>query len=346
MRTLEILLVIRRLLGPKFPLFRSGDWVEVKSAQEILATLDERGCLAELPFMPEMLQFCGKKFRVYKSAHKTCDTIKTYHNRRMKNAVHLEGLRCDGQGHGGCQAGCLLFWKDAWLKPVSGSESTEDRGDMAAETRHAVAGKESHCDIEALVGATRIQPAEGKDTVERYRCQATEMLQATTEIHWWDPRPYATDLFSGNVRLRDFIRYVMVAAINVVIRRLNWRLRSYPYMPGLAGEKTPTEVLNLQPGELVQVREKDEIMHTINANRRNRGLWFDVEMVPFCGRTFRVLRRVERIINEKSGTMIRIPNDSLILEGVTCRGCLSRNRLFCPRSIYPYWREIWLKRVE
>src|SRR4030095_15791040 len=85
---------------------RSGDWVEVGSAEEILATLDDQGRLDALPFMPEMLQYCGKRFRVFKSAHKTCDTIKTYHNRRMTKAVHLEGLRCDGEAHDGCQAGC------------------------------------------------------------------------------------------------------------------------------------------------------------------------------------------------------------------------------------------------
>jgi hypothetical protein len=324
---------------------RVGDWVEVKSAEEIFATLDDRGCIDALPFMPEMLQYCGKRFRVFKSAHKTCDTIKTYHTRRMTKAVHLEGVRCDGEAHGGCQAGCLLFWKDAWLKPVSGSEVADDRRGTA-ETSPAVAGKDSHCDIDALVGATRIQPAEVKDTVERYRCQATEMLQATTDLHWWDPRPYAMDVSSSNVRLRDFIRYVMIAAINVVIRRLHWRLRSYPYMPGSAADKTPVEPLNLQPGELVQVRSKAEIMRTINKDRKNRGLAFDVEMFPYCGKTFRVLGRVERIINDRTGAMMRIPNACLILEGVTCGGCLSRNRLFCPRSIYPYWHEIWLKRVE
>jgi hypothetical protein len=137
----------------------------------------------------------------------------------------------------------------------------------------------------------------------------------------------------------------MIAAYNAVMR-LHWRGRPYPYIRGLVKGKTPAAVLNLQPGELVQVRSKDEIRQTINENNRNRGLSFDVEMVPYCGKTFRVLRRVERIIDEKTGTMIRIPGDCIILDGVVCSGCLSRNRPFCPRSIYPYWREIWLKRVE
>jgi len=70
-------------------------------------------------------------------------------------------------------------------------------------------------------------------------------------------------------------------------------------------------------------------------------------MVRYCGRTFRVLARAERIINENTGAMIALPNDCIVLEGATCVGDLSVTppRLFCPRSIYPFWREIWLERV-
>ena len=102
---------------------RVGEWVEVRSIEQILETLDDRGCLDGLPFMPEMLQYCGKRFRVYKQAHRTCDTIESFAIRRMDNAVHLEGLRCDGEAHGGCQAGCLVFWKDAWLRRAPGPRS-------------------------------------------------------------------------------------------------------------------------------------------------------------------------------------------------------------------------------
>src|SRR5215813_3497089 len=99
---------------------RAGDWVEVRSKEEILATLDRQGQLDGMPYMPEMFAFCGKRFQVYKRAHKTCDTIFPVRGRRVGNAVHLE-TRCNGSAHGGCQAKCLLFWKDAWLKPVAGA---------------------------------------------------------------------------------------------------------------------------------------------------------------------------------------------------------------------------------
>jgi hypothetical protein len=128
---------------------------------------------------------------------------------------------------------------------------------------------------------------------------------------------------------------------------LRWHKWRYPPLCGLAGDKTPASNLNLQAGDLVQVRSKEEIMRTLNSGLRNRGLGFDVEMVPYCGDgRFRVLRRVDKIINEKTGHMMKLPNPCLVLDGVICSGNYSHNRMFCPRSAYPYWREIWLKRVN
>ncbi len=321
---------------------RCGDWVEIRSAEEILATLDDRGRLDALPFMPEMLQYCGRKFRVYKSAHKACDTIEKPVNRKMTDAVHLEGLRCDGSAHGGCQAACLLFWKKAWLKPIS--TVRKKTATESAASNDIGGSQETCCELATLAQGTRA-PATKADREERYCCQATEMLRATTPLKWWDPRAYLMDLVSGNIRVTEFLKYVTIATFNVIIR-FRWPWRTYPSIIGLAKGKTSSASLNIQPGELVQVRSKEEIMQTINENQQNRGLWFDVEMLPFCGKTFRVLRRVEKIINDKTGSMIQMPNDCFILEGVACSGCLSRERLFCPRSIYPYWREIWLKRVD
>jgi hypothetical protein len=98
--------------------FRAGQLVEVRSKEEILLTLDSNGRVQEMPFMPEMFRYCGRRFRVYKRAHKTCDFVNKTGIRKLPSAVHLEGLRCDGSAHGGCQAECMFFWKDAWLKRV------------------------------------------------------------------------------------------------------------------------------------------------------------------------------------------------------------------------------------
>ena len=103
--------------------FALGDLVEIRSAEEILAGLDTRGEHDSLQFMPEMLQYCGRTFRIDKIAGKTCDTVNWSGLREMQNTVHLADARCDGQAHGGCQAGCLIYWKTSWLKPATGNSA-------------------------------------------------------------------------------------------------------------------------------------------------------------------------------------------------------------------------------
>ena len=77
---------------------RAGDWVQVRSKEEILSTLDANGRLDELPFMPEMLQYCGMKMQVSKRAHKTCDPAVGIVGRKMASTVHLENIRCEWIG--------------------------------------------------------------------------------------------------------------------------------------------------------------------------------------------------------------------------------------------------------
>lgn len=312
---------------------RVGEAVEVRSEAEILSRLDENGRLDGLPFMPEMLQFCGQRFRVHKSAHKTCDTIQKTGLRRMKQAVHLDNLRCNGEFHGGCQANCLLFWKEAWLKRIT--------VEQPRESVSAVQIKES-CNQDIVFAATRVRGDNPQEEV--FSCQATELRRATSPLPWWDIRQYLRDYLSGNVSLSHLLWIAALALFNMVQRKRGGR--GYPYYEGKLANKTPRKTLGLNPGDLVEVKSKEEIEQTLGVNSRNRGLWFDVEMLAYCKSRFRVLQRIERLIDEKSGKMIRLSNDCIMLDGVTCAGDHSVNRRLCPRAIYSYWREIWLKRVE
>ena len=115
---------------------------------------------------------------------------------------------------------------------------------------------------------------------------------------------------------------------------------------GTAGQLTPRRDLDLQPGELVRVKAYDEILATVDTRLSNRGLSFDAELVPFCGKVVRVAARVERFVDEKNGQMRRMKTPAVILEGVTCRALYCGRRMFCPRSIHLWWREIWLERVS
>jgi hypothetical protein len=59
-----------------------------------------------------------------------------------------------------------------------------------------------------------------------------------------------------------------------------------------------------------------------------------------------VQRRIERIINEGTGQMMEFGSDCVVLDGVVCRSRFKNKRLFCPRSIEAYWRELWLTRAD
>ena len=311
---------------------RRGDIVEVRSAGEILGTLDEQGALEGLPFMPEMLAYCGRRFAVARRTEKVCDTIRDFSSRRLGDCVLLDDMRCDGSGDDSCQADCRLYWKEAWLKRVSPSEPAPEIADDQDAPRAL---------LDLVKRGTRMPPGEGR---VRYRCQATEMLAASEPLSLTDPRSYVREYTSRNVSIRTFTRVMTRATVTEVRRKLG-RLPNPP-VQGPSARSPEAPRLDLQPGEWVRVKSRDQIRETLTDKGMNRGLWFDVEMLPFCGHTFRVRRRIERFVNDRDGKMIELPSDCVTLEGVVCSGERSTQRWFCPRAIYPYWRECWLERVQ
>lgn len=102
------------------------------------------------------------------------------------------------------------------------------------------------------------------------------------------------------------------------------------------------EVLGLRPGELVEVRPVEEIMATLDADRRQRGLLWMTGMRKHCGRRYRVLKRVETIVLETNGEL-RTMHNTVLLEGAMCDGSEFGG---CDRSCFHFWREAWLRRVE
>jgi hypothetical protein len=175
----------------------------------------------------------------------------------------------------------------------------------------------------------------------RYVCQVTELGAGTTPLAPADPRPYLRDLLRGNVRLRPLVAGVAIALFNWVQRKRGGI--AYPHYTPTAGSKSPLGVLGLVPGEVVRVKSKKEIEPTLNSRSRNRGLWFDAELLRFCGGEYRVLASVHRLIEEQTGRMVQISNPSIILDGVVASGEYSG---FCAQSEAILWREIWLERLS
>jgi hypothetical protein len=337
---------------------RAGDWVRIKSKAEILRTLDADGRLDNLPLMPQMLDFCGQKFRVAKRAHKTCDTVNRTGGRSLPATVHLDDLRCDGNAYGGCQASCLLFWKEAWLERLDESEAWSTVA-LEPATSKAV------CSEQIVHDRTLAhdQPATGGP---KYSCQATTLPEFTRPLPWWNAAQYVEDYSSGNASLRRLLSGFIYALYYPLSRpgRRNpigppfrwlydrvvslWDGVPFPRRTGLIplGQPTPQTNLNLQPGDWVRVKPYDKILASIDRNNKNKGLFFDAEMVPFCGKTFQVRTRVARFIGEDTGLMINLRTPAVILENAWCQSRYSDRRMLCPRAIYSWWREEWLERIN
>src|SRR4051812_22997717 len=290
-----------------------------------------------MPFMPEMVSHIGRRYKVTRRVDKICDTIGATGSRRMHATVYLEDLRCGGSGHGGCQAGCKIYWKEAWLRRVDDhshdhSGATHDKAESAAKLEHL-----------SRFGTRTAREVAGERR-EVWRCQATEAFNASVPLKTSNLQQYWRELTNGNFGRLRFIRLAARGFVMELASRAGL-LKPVP-LRGRGTSSAVVEPLDLQPGELVQVRSPAEIAATLDEGGLNRGLSFDREMLRYCGRTFIVKDRVRRIIDDKTGRMLNISKDCLILDGVVCSGECSTGRWFCPREIYAYWREPWLRRVH
>jgi hypothetical protein len=165
-------------------------------------------------------------------------------------------------------------------------------------------------------------------------CQSPELLESTK----YYPRILT--------RLRLLLWYARregaLVAFNRIAKALGSELAPAEYSGPTPSARTLAveEVLNLQPGEWIEVKSRDEILQTLDVHAKNRGLRFVPEMFDFCGRRFRVLKRVEKICIENTPDVRRIRN-TVLLEGGLCNG----GGIGCDRACFHFWREVWLRRV-
>lgn len=312
-----VLSALRRVLSPGARP-QPGELVEVRSLPEILATLDAQGCLDGLPFMPEMAAYCGQRYAVMRRVDKVWEYAHGSGMRRMRNAVLLKTLRCDGGSHGGCQAGCQLIWKEAWLRPAV-MQPQRGSGTTASEPHPAV--------------PAQLTTRSG----QRYVCQMTEIRQASTQLGGRNFAHYWRDLTGGNIRLAPLVVELSVRLFNST----QWRFgrAMWPVFQPTQGDSSPYQNLGLQPGQIVTVKSKQAIELTLNREFRNRGLEFGKDMLFYCGGSYRVAARVDRILHEATGEMLTFKTPSIVLEGVTAIG----GTIVSPQNEFYFWREIWLE---
>ena len=162
----------------------------------------------KMPFMPEMLRHAGRRYTVSRRVDKICDTVTATGSRRLDATVYLDDLRCDGSAHGGCQAGCRLYFKEAWLRRV----------DEGASEAQLEAGPSPALEAVAEAGTRTVREGE---TEEVWRCQATEALKASTHLRTFkDPGQYVREFRNGNFGRVRFIGLMIRALVMEIGRRI------------------------------------------------------------------------------------------------------------------------------
>ncbi len=299
-----------------------GDRVEVRPFDEIRATLDGRDSLDGLPFLPEMLGYCGKVGVVFRRVDKIYDYGGKKDLRRLKNCVLLGNIRCDGSAHGDCQAACYLLWNERWLVRV-------ERASVA--TTSNAQGKS----VEAPVFAP--QSCRDANGTIRYTCQYTQLVKASAALRRWDVRQDLRPLLAGNVTLRGFLVVLLTRLFNYA-QGIRGGI-SFPFVPGGGVLQTPTVTSDLLRGDTVRVLTAEEIGRTLDKKGKNRGLWFDRDMVKYCGRTYQVLKRVTRIIDDATGEMRPMKTPCIVLKNAQYSGEYLR---LGAQQDHLFWREAWL----
>lgn len=115
------------------------------------------------------------------------------------------------------------------------------------------------------------------------------------------------------------------------------------------GEVRPIKCppLVLQPNELIRVKSMEDIEKTLDAKRCCEGCAFMANMHEYCGKSFRVRKRIELFFDERNRKLLKAKN-MVILESVHCHSepDAAYDWAGCDRNCYLFWKESWLERVE
>jgi hypothetical protein len=262
-----------------------------------------------------MIRYCGLRIRVACHADRVC--VVGHGMRRMKGALFLQDARCDGAFHGDCQRGCLLFWMEAWLKPVRGGDTPQAPASVLDDA-----------------AADRLRQSPTRDG-ERYLCQSTALLAATRPLSRWNISAFLKEIWRGELTLRDFLKIVARTMLHRFLRMSPDRKLAGTALRPSGG------ALDLAGGEWVRVKDWQALAAHVNANGDNRGLAFRPTMNASVGGRFQVRFPITRMILEQNGKMVHLSH-TVVLKHVTCKGVCAAN---CPRDEHLFWRESWLERV-
>jgi hypothetical protein len=143
---------------------------------------------------------------------------------------------------------------------------------------------------------------------------------------------------SSRARVRLAVRrHLSVPARRALKRRLVRVLDASSTGGATPAERPPTK---FQAGEQVRVRSRPEIEDTLDLFHQLKGCAFMNEMAPYCGTVQRVLKPVQRFVDERD-YQVKSVRGMYLLEGLMCEGTPPFGS--CDRGCLYFWREEWLE---
>jgi hypothetical protein len=167
----------------------------------------------------------------------------------------------------------------------------------------------------------------------------TKVLPPECQIHCLDQMPEPLRRIEVLWQLRNRLKRILKRRLNYIRNLLSEgagsrRSASAPGVNAVAS--------GLQAGDRVRVKSREEIQATLDSWNRLKGCDIMEEMWPYCGTTQRVLKRVERFLDERDYRVKRCKG-IVLLEGLICEGTVDYGP--CDRSCYYFWREEWLEKI-
>ena len=277
--------------------------------------------------MPEMLKYCGRVLPVTQRADATCAGNGLSGAWRTRSTCGT--IRCDGSFHDGCQAACLMYWKEAWLEraedavPAPTRAELERRASRRSSRRRwsrPRAIKRRRRDSLSLPGdgdperppsrcacANRTVPARAAATGSGRRSSRAWSIEA---INQWQA-------FS-RAGCRHGCRSPAAAGIPFVHRKARRRARRRR-----AASSTCSPAISC--GSRASERSSPRSTRTT----RTAACTSITRWRGTAGETRACRARVDRLIEESNGEMIEIKSDCILLEGVVCT---ADYHLFCTRG--------------
>lgn len=151
----------------------------------------------------------------------------------------------------------------------------------------------------------------------------------------------AEESFTGRIkRLLAFPwnRYVKIWLKRAYYISSRWRGGSTAQMSA----RDFAQDVPLKAGDLVKVRTREEIDSTLDPFKELKGCAFLPEMYKYCGTQQRVLKYMQRFMDERD-YKVKKAHGVILLENIICSGTPTFGA--CDRCCFLFWREEWLEKV-